>query len=125
MVRGWPDFEPSLKDPQEGGVGLGWGVAQAPFKAPSLFLGEANALSGEAHSEDGVSHQQGQPGFGGASRFEGDLCGVSGGRRSGCQVAAESQGGAETVGAESRGGDQGVGLGPSDESNHPVVRMGL
>ena len=52
-------------------MGLGWGVAQALFKAPSLLLGEANTLSGEAHSEDGVSHQQGQPGFGGASLLEG------------------------------------------------------
>ena len=38
-------------------MGLGWGVAQALFKAPSLLLGEANTLSGEAHSEDGVSHK--------------------------------------------------------------------
>lgn len=49
MVRGWPDFEPSLKDPQEGGVGLGWGWPRAPFKAPSLFWEKQTRASGEAH----------------------------------------------------------------------------
>lgn len=43
-------------------------MVQTTFKASFLFLGEANALCGKAHSEDGVSHQQGQLGS----------CGVAG-----------------------------------------------
>lgn len=65
MGRGWPGLEPGSvlgAGPGGGqGLGAGEGVAQAAVKVPSLFLGEANALCGKAHPEDGVSHQQGQP----------------------------------------------------------------
>lgn len=42
--------------------------------------------------------------------LRGDLCGVGGGRLSGRQVAAESQGSAGTAGTEPRGGGQGGGV---------------
>lgn len=42
--------------------------------------------------------------------LRGDLCEVSGGRLSGRQVAAESQGSAGTAGTEPRGGGQGRGV---------------
>lgn len=105
MVMG---FEPSsVSGPGGGWQGLGdergrgaRGVVQATFKTSSLFLGEANTLCGKAYSEDGVSHQQGQPGPRGCPRVGLaqslsllSLCWVNG-----CQVAGESPGRAETAG---------------------------
>lgn len=73
------------------------------FKASSLFLGEANALCGKAHSEDGISHQQGQLGSwgvgGGGAVLEPDAPSEEGAGiwvRSGWRKSRRSSNGRET-----------------------------